>query len=129
MSTPRRASALAAFLMLIAVFTPLASAQPSLAPGVTVTCDHSEIPKIWNIETDGSLSINCEIENPTVYAEEISLEYEVNGILATGAETVSLDMQESTTIVVTISQGSASNDPLLHNVTVTATVTSVRSIR
>ena len=129
MSMPRRATLLAALILLMAVPTPFATAQtPGILPGVEISCQYEESAMQWQIWDQSTVSVNCEIENPTIYNEEIEIEYDVDTILVAGPESVTIAGGETLEIMVSLNQGSASDTPIEYNITVTASVTSVQGI-
>jgi hypothetical protein len=129
MSTPRRTLIIAALLLFTSMAMPVASAQPGLLPGIEVTCNNSETAVNFNVLQTSVLTVFCTIENPTLYSEEVEIEYDATGLAATGLESTTLaagdDLQFE--VVITAPDG-GDTQPAEFNITVTATVTSVQGI-
>jgi len=129
MSTPRRTLIIAALLLFTSMAMPVASAQPGLLPGIEVTCNNSETAVNFDVLQTSVLTVFCTIENPTLYSEEVEIEYDATGLAATGLESTTLaagdDLQFE--VVITAPDG-GDTQPAEFNITVTATVTSVQGI-
>lgn len=129
MATRGRALTLALLLLMSGMAIAPAQAQvPDLLPGVQVTCQNDQTPVALDISQASALSVQCTVENPTLYVEEIEIEYDGDGLAATGLESASVPAGGDITFDVVITQGGAPDHPDTFNVTVTATVTSVNGI-
>ena len=128
MQHPRRALALVAILLFVPLLMPTGTAQvPNLLPGIEVTCQYDSDPAQLDVSSDsGYVTAVCTLENPTLYNEDVKIEYSNDGMTVVGPEDMVVSAGESVDFNVMISTMGSDKNPLVHNITVDAEVTSVQ---
>ena len=130
MASSLHSRAFAVLMLLVPLLLPFASAQePGGPPSVSVTCQFESNPASLDVSSTGSnfVTAMCTIENSSIFSEDISIEYDNDGLNVVGPTSLTLAASASIDIQVAIA-GTEGMNPANKNVTVSAEVTSVGAV-
>ena len=122
---PRGSTLLAALLILSTIsIAPVAAQEIPLLPGIEITCVNEENTLFLEPNSGGAQGVAiCTISNPSTYKEEVTIDYDGDGLTVVGDESITLEAGDEETIQITLTASSLAST--VYNMTVTVQVVKV----